>query len=74
MDFKIELFKLADRICTKDAIENNVVGDELDTLDAETSNPRALWPTHFLNAGSPSVLNATSYARWCMFEMYAYQL
>ena len=74
MEIKIELFKLASRICSKDAIEQSLRGDALDTLDAEISDLRELWSTHFLDAGSPSVLDATSYAHWCMFEMYAHQL
>lgn len=74
MDLKIELFKLASRICTKDAEEKHLAGNALDSIDAEISNLRELWTERFLDAGSPSILNATSYAHWCMFEMYAHQL
>lgn len=74
MRFKIRLFHLSSRICRNSS--NHVVLDEtaIDALDDEVATEQATWDAVFLDNGLPSVLGTTSYAQWCMLQVYAHQL
>lgn len=74
MGFKIRLFRLSSRICRKSL--GHVVLDEkaIVALDAEIGQEQCAWDAAFLDDGSPRVLDITSYAHWCMLQVYAQQL
>ncbi|KAK2598912.1 hypothetical protein QQS21_005654 [Conoideocrella luteorostrata] len=76
MNIKMRLFKLASRICSTDAIKTIIQEEDtlLESLDADLSKEREFWSAQFLDNGALRVLEPTSYAHWCMFEMYAHQL
>ncbi|CAH0051766.1 unnamed protein product [Clonostachys solani] len=74
MIFKIRLFRLSSKICQ--AIENLSHLDEitLGNLDAEVGAEQHQWDSVFLVDGSPSLLDTSSYAHWCVLQLYAHQL
>jgi hypothetical protein len=74
MDFKIRLFRLSGRICSSSFDLSALDDPAIDALDAEVGGEQALWDAAFLHDGSPSVLDTTSYAHWCLLQFYAHQL
>ena len=73
MRFKIRLFRLSGRICNSSFDAFALDEAALEALDAEVANEQALWDAAFLHDGSPSVLDTSSYAHWCMLQFYAHQ-
>jgi hypothetical protein len=74
MDIKIRLLNIVSRICHKEGPISSSSGDTLESLDAEITREREIWTAKYLVNGSPSVVDATSYTYWCIFEVYANQL
>ncbi|KAJ5687143.1 hypothetical protein N7536_009762 [Penicillium majusculum] len=72
MTLKIRLFQLCSRICSQ--ISAKPDPKLLHTLDAEVAKEQREWDSVFLINGSPSVLNTSSYAHWCILQLYAHQL
>jgi hypothetical protein len=74
MRYKINLYQLSARICTAVSSKEGLSETELAVLDAEIAGEQARWDTTFLLEGSPSVLETSSYAQWCLLQLYANQL
>ncbi|QKX63057.1 uncharacterized protein TRUGW13939_10225 [Talaromyces rugulosus] len=74
MIFKLRLFQLSNRICSR--ISNPTQLDEttLVLLDAEIAAEQEKWDTTFLSQGRPSLLDASSNAYWSILQLYAHHL
>lgn len=74
MSFKLRLFRLSSRICPKSLNHTKLDEAALKTLDDEIAKEQASWDAEFLDNGSPSIFDTTSYAHWCMLQVYAHHL
>jgi hypothetical protein len=70
--FKLRLFRLSSRICRQ--LSDRIDRTLLTTLDAEVAGEQQQWDSTFLIDGSPSILDTSSYAHWCILQLYAHQL
>jgi hypothetical protein len=70
--FKLRLFRLSSRLCRH--LSSRIDRNLLTGLDAEIAEEQRRWDTTFLIDGSPSLLDTSSYAHWCILQMYAHQL
>jgi hypothetical protein len=74
MKFKIRLFRLSSRIC-RELRENSQLDEiKLDIFDSQVAKERTEWDTAFLLYDSPCVLEPSTYAHWCILQVYAHQL
>jgi hypothetical protein len=74
MQFKLEIFRLSSRICSQLSNQASLSPETLATFDAEILAQQRKWDSTFLVNGSPSVLEASSHAYWCILQLYAHQL
>lgn len=74
MHFKLEIFQLSSRICNHLSNRSNLSPETLANLDAEILTQQRKWDLAFLVNRSPSVLDASSHAHWCILQLYAHQL
>ncbi|PYH98629.1 hypothetical protein BO71DRAFT_370650 [Aspergillus ellipticus CBS 707.79] len=74
MRFKIQLFQLSSKICRHLSSESRLDEAALNTYDTEIANEQQQWDAVFLLDGLPSVLDTSSYAHWCILQLYAHQL
>jgi hypothetical protein len=74
MKFKLRLFELSTRICSR--LSNSSTFDEaaMNHFDALIGAEQQQWTSAFLPSGCPSFLDTASFAYWCILETYAYQL
>jgi hypothetical protein len=72
MMFKIRLFQLSGRVLSQ--ISGTLNEATLIALDEEVAAEQQKWSSTFLSDGSPSILEASSYAHWCILQLYAHQL
>jgi hypothetical protein len=70
--FKLRLFRLSSRLCRQ--LSDRMDRTLLTTLDAEIAEEQQRWDLTFLIDGSPSLLDTSSYAHWCILQLYAHQL
>lgn len=74
MQFKLEIFKLSSRICSHLSSRSSLSPETLANFDREILAQQQQWDSAFLVNGSPSVLEASSHAYWCILQLYAHQL
>ncbi|OJJ41927.1 hypothetical protein ASPWEDRAFT_167917 [Aspergillus wentii DTO 134E9] len=74
MMFKIRLFQLSSRLCRHIASPAKFDETALTRFDAQIEDEQKQWDAVFLLDGSPSVLDTSSYAHWCILQLYAHQL
>jgi hypothetical protein len=74
MRYKVRLHELSARICNALSSEDPLSETQLAVLDAEIAGEQSKWDKTFLLEGSPSVLETSSYAQWCLLQLYANQL
>ncbi|KAF5012310.1 hypothetical protein FDECE_1619 [Fusarium decemcellulare] len=74
MRFKLRLFELSTEICSR--LSDSPTFDEafMNHYDGLIAREREEWGRIFLPDGSPSILDTTSYAYWCILQTYAHQL
>ncbi|KAJ3548421.1 hypothetical protein NM208_g1007 [Fusarium decemcellulare] len=75
MWFKVGLFQLSSEICSR--LSDISPSDEhlfMSHYDSLIASERKEWKRIFLPDGTPSILDTTSYAYWCILETYAHQL
>jgi hypothetical protein len=70
--FKLRLFRLSSRLCRQ--LSDRIDRSLLATLDAEVAEEQRRWDLTFLVDGLPSLLDTSSYAHWCILQVYAHQL
>ena len=70
--FKLRLFRLSSRLCRQ--LSDRMDRILLTSLDAEIAEEQQRWDSTFLIDGSPSLLDTSSYAHWCILQLYAHQL
>ncbi|PNP41501.1 hypothetical protein TGAMA5MH_06602 [Trichoderma gamsii] len=74
MKFKIRLFQLTIRICSKLSETKQLDESTLGQFDGAIAGEQQEWDKVYLVDGAPSVLDTASYAHWCILQTYAYQL
>ncbi|PYH88648.1 hypothetical protein BO71DRAFT_435548 [Aspergillus ellipticus CBS 707.79] len=83
MKYKIRLFQLSSRICRHLSPSNPnpdpnpsspITTPTLHALDTEILAEQTHWSTTFLHNNAPSILETSSYAHWCILQLYAHQL
>ena len=65
--FKLRLFRLSSRHCRQ--LSDRIDRTLLATLDAEIGEEQRRWDSTFLVDGSPSLLDTSSYAHWCILQV-----
>jgi hypothetical protein len=71
---KIQLFQLSTHICQELQDASGFSQARLEVLDAQVSAEQHHWDSIFLVDGCPSLLDTSSYAHWCVLQLYAHQL
>jgi hypothetical protein len=74
MRYKVRLHQLSARICKAVSSEEPLSETQLAVLEAEIADEQRKWDNTFLLEGAPSVLETSSYAQWCLLQLYANQL
>lgn len=74
MRFKITLHQLSARICTAVSTKETISATQLALLEREVASEQRRWDATFLEDGCPSLLETSSYAQWCLLQVYANQL
>ncbi|KAF3386367.1 hypothetical protein F1880_001394 [Penicillium rolfsii] len=74
MTCKIRMFKLSTKVCRHLASTSKFDEVTLSLLDSQVAEEQRQWDNIFLVDGSPSVLDPSSYAHWCILQLYAHQL
>ncbi|KAM3067062.1 hypothetical protein ACMFMG_011735 [Clarireedia jacksonii] len=74
MQFKLEIFHLSSRICVHLSNQATLPPETLAKFDSEILAQQQRWESSFLVNGSPSILEASSHAYWCILQLYAHQL
>lgn len=74
MRYKVSLHQLSARICRAVSSQDPLSETQLAVLEAEIADEQRKWDKTFLPEGSPSVLETSSYAQWCLLQLYANQL
>ncbi|GKZ39553.1 hypothetical protein AbraIFM66950_000561 [Aspergillus brasiliensis] len=74
MKFKIEMFQLSTKICRH--LSSSSKHDEavLSIFDSQIAEEQRQWDNTFLLDGFASLLDPSSYAHWCILQLYAHQL
>lgn len=71
---KVRLFRLSTQICQHISGPFQSDPGMLHKFDAAIAAEQAHWDATFMVDGSPSVLDSTSYAYWCVLQTYAHHL
>lgn len=74
MRFKIQMFLLSSKICHHLASTSKYDETALSLFDSQVAEEQRQWDSIFLLDGSPSLLDPSSYAHWCILQLYAHQL
>jgi hypothetical protein len=74
MRFKISLHQLSARICKAISSKEKMSATRLALFEEEIANEQRRWDSTFLLDGCPSLLETSSYAQWCLLQVYANQL
>lgn len=74
MKYKIRMFQLSTKVCRHLAGASKLNEATLSLFDSQVAEEQRQWDSIFLLDGSPSVLNLSSYAHWCILQLYAHQL
>lgn len=74
MKFKFRMFQLSSKICHRLSGNSRLDEATLDHFDSLIFEQQQSWDTVFLLDGSPSILDTSSYAHWCILQLYAHQL
>lgn len=74
MRFKIQMFQLSSRICRHLSGSSKYDEAVLSVFDSQVAEQQRQWDTVFLLDGSPRLLDSSSYAHWCILQLYAHQL
>ncbi|RJE25249.1 hypothetical protein PHISCL_02399 [Aspergillus sclerotialis] len=74
MRFKIQMFQLSTKICRHLSSSSKHNEALLSLFDSQVAEEQRQWDTIFLLDGSPSLLDSSSYAHWCILQLYAHQL
>lgn len=74
MKFKIKMFQLSTKICRHLSSCSKYDEAMLCLFDSQVAEEQGQWDTIFLLDGSPSLLDPSSYAHWCILQLYAHQL
>jgi hypothetical protein len=74
MRFKISLHQLSARICKAVSADETMSAARLALFEGEIANEQERWDSTFLLDGCPSLLETSSYAQWCLLQVYANQL
>lgn len=72
MGFKLRLFQLSNRICRQ--LSEHIDVTSLNVFNDEVAAEQKQWDAVFLLDGEPSILDTSSYAHWCILQLYAHQL
>jgi hypothetical protein len=72
--FKISLHQLSARICKAVSANETMSTTRLALFEGEIANEQRRWDSTFLLDGCPSLLETSSYAQWCLLQVYANQL
>ncbi|KAL4796670.1 hypothetical protein BDV19DRAFT_388171 [Aspergillus venezuelensis] len=73
MMYKLRLFQLSNRICTY-LTKTPQDEESLVLFDAEIASEQRAWDATFLSNSRPNLLDASSYAFWCILQLYANHL
>lgn len=71
---KIRLFRLSTEICRHLSSSSRLDSRILHTFDQAIAEEQAQWDSTYMVNGSPSILDSTSYAYWCVLQTYAHHL
>ncbi|KAJ5108959.1 hypothetical protein N7456_005634 [Penicillium angulare] len=74
MRFKIQMFHLASKIFRHLSSESKYNESSLSIFDGQVVEEQRQWDAIFLLEGSPSLLDPSSYAHWCILQLYAHQI
>jgi len=74
MKFKLQLFRLSDRLSSHLSKPPPMPNHILKALDSEITAQQQEWDETFLEDGYQSVLNPSNHACWCILQLYAHQL
>lgn len=71
---KLRLFRLSAQICRHISGPSRLNQKPLHQFDEAIAEEQTRWDATYLVDGSPSVLDSTSYAHWCILQTYAHHL
>ncbi|KAI9045825.1 fungal specific transcription factor domain-containing protein [Aspergillus affinis] len=71
---KLRLFRLSIQICRHISGPSRLDQQLLHEFDAEIAEEQKQWDAAYLIDGSPNILDANSYAYWCVLQSYAHHL
>ncbi|KAJ5679482.1 hypothetical protein N7462_007726 [Penicillium macrosclerotiorum] len=74
MRFKIQMFQLSTKICRHLASHSKEDEATLSIFDSQVAGEQRQWDAVYLLDGSPNLLDSSSYAHWCILQLYAHQL
>ncbi|KAL3471208.1 hypothetical protein BJX99DRAFT_237964 [Aspergillus californicus] len=74
MMFKLQLFRLSNRVCSHLSKPTTLDETALAVLDAEIAQEQGKWDKLFLSSGRPNLLDAFSYGYWSILQLYAHHL
>ncbi|KAK5674408.1 hypothetical protein LTS10_012796 [Elasticomyces elasticus] len=74
MYFKVRIHLLSARICKALSSKEALSQAQVALFDAEIAEEQRNWDSTFLQDGCPNVLETSSYAQWCLLQLYANQL
>lgn len=74
MRFQIRLFHLSTDICNHISGPDRMSEQSLNRLALAVSTEQQKWDSLYLVDGSPSILDTSGYAHWCILQTYAHQL
>lgn len=68
--FKLRLFRLSTNICRSSKLDMI----SLTRFDLAIAEEQRQWDLVYLHNGTPSILDSSTYAHWCILQTYAHQL
>jgi hypothetical protein len=71
---KVRLFQLSTQICRHISGPSRLDQRSLHRFDAAIADEQKKWDSTYLIDGSPSILDSSSYAYWCVLQTYAHHL
>lgn len=71
---KVRLFQLSTQICRHISGPSRLDQRSLHKFDVAIAEEQKQWDSSYMVDGSPSILDSTSYAHWCVLQTYAHHL
>ncbi|KAJ5985747.1 hypothetical protein N7499_007962 [Penicillium canescens] len=71
---KVRLFRLSTEICRHISGPSRLDQHLLHEIDTAIAQEQKQWDFTYMVDGSPSILDSTSYAYWCVLQTYAHHL